>query len=139
MLILLNLEASGSAYLWGIRRQIDANDVLQRRLEHSTKLLHRAELMAKGDRELQRRLEYPTNLLLQRQRRTEQCIPLLLFHHLIGGNSRPASYAVYHPAHILQITRMARVLSPSLASPPPGQDYTLKGIFNLTFLKHTRK
>ncbi len=56
-------EASWSAYLGEIRRQpeIDANDELQLMLEHSTKLLHRAERMAKGDKELQLLLEHPTN------------------------------------------------------------------------------
>ncbi len=38
--------ASRSSYLWEIHRQIDHNDMLQRRLAHSTQLLRYAERIA---------------------------------------------------------------------------------------------
>ncbi len=41
--------ASRSIFLRGIHHQIDGNDMLQRRLAHSTKLLRNAERIAMGN------------------------------------------------------------------------------------------
>jgi hypothetical protein len=73
------LIASKSFYLREIHRQIDHNDMLQRRLAHSTKLLHDVERIAMGD---------GNDLAPQ------AVVPLPLFHRLIGSNSTPARYAV---------------------------------------------
>jgi hypothetical protein len=71
--------ASRSIYLWEIHRQIDHNDMLQRQLAHSTKLLRGAERIA------MREGNNPA---------PQAASPLPLLHRLIGSDPALAKYAV---------------------------------------------
>jgi hypothetical protein len=73
--------SSRSIFLREIHRQIDHNEMLQRRLAHSTKLFRDAERIAMGE---------GNPPAPQAVRPSPWLCPLPLFHRSIGGNSAPA-------------------------------------------------
>jgi hypothetical protein len=74
--------SSRSIYLREIHRQIDHNEMLQRRLAHSTKILRNAERTAMGEENA------PGS---QAVRPLAQVLPPAPIQRSIGGNSAPAS------------------------------------------------
>jgi hypothetical protein len=88
------LTSSRSIYLREIHLQIDHNEMLQRRLAHSTKLLCYAERIAMA--EGKGAGGWPELLHLRWFVPLPRLCPMSLFHRSIGGKSAQASALALH-------------------------------------------